>query len=561
MRTFRSSVRSALGCLWSATLLSSWGCVGNIGERDGSGGPKAGEGQAPICASGTAGPAPMRRLTRDEYNRTVHDLLGDDQNLADGFALDASIGLFRNNTNSPVTSLLATQYMEAADALATMAAGSLSTLLPCDPGAPGDEEACIHGFLDDFGKRAFRRPLTDAEGARYVALFGKMRTELGYAFADAVRVLLATILQSPSFLYHVEGVAGDQAAGTALVSGYELASRLSYFLWGTMPDEELLAAAESGALDTAEGTEKQVQRMIDHPYGRDGIRKLYDQWLNLEKVSALTKDPSVYPDFDAAVAVAMRAETEAFVDDVLWEQDGTLSTLLTASYSFLNETLAAIYDVPGVTGSDLQRTELDPSQRAGILSHASVLSVSAHAYQTSPVLRGKFVRERLLCQTLPSPPGNVNVNPPKPDPTLTTRERFAQHEKDPYCKSCHELMDPIGLGLEGYDPVGRFRTDENGLAIDDSGVIVKSEDVDGAFHGGVELAGMLAKSEQVAHCATTQFVTYALARAPSEEDMCSVDTLAKGKAPSELDLRALIVQITKTDAFRRRKVVPPEVCP
>ena len=560
MRMFRKASALMLRSSALTTTLLVAGCVGNIGSGDRSSGGTE-DGQQPLCATGQAGPAPMRRLTRDEYNKTIFDLLGDASNVADGFALDATVGVFKNNTNSPVTALLATQYMEAADALATSAMASLGAIVPCDPAAPTDEAACFADFLDDFGARAYRRPLSDAEKERYQALFTKMRGELAYAFADAMRVVLTTMLQAPAFLYHVEGVTSPNGQGTEPVNGFELASRLSYFLWGTMPDEALLDAATSGALDTPAGIEAEVVRMLDHEYAREGLRRLYGQWLNLEKLASLTKDPSVYDGFDATVAASMRAETEAFVDDVLWEGDARLETLLTASYSFVDETLAALYGLEAPAGSDLARAELDPAQRAGILTQASILAINAHAYQTSPVFRGKFVRERLLCQTLPSPPGDVDVNPPEPDPTLTTRERFAQHQTDPYCKSCHELMDPIGLGFEKYDPVGRFRADENGLPIDDSGEIVKSDDVDGSFHGPVELGARLSGSEQVAACATKQFVTYAIGRAPTDEDMCSVDTLAEGKTPSELGLRELIVAITKTDAFRRRQVADVEVCP
>jgi hypothetical protein len=561
----RKTLSTLLVAATAMATLQAAGCVGSIGAGDEDnplGKPPGENPQGVECKANQAGQAPLRRLTRDEYRRTVTDLLGSDLGQADHFAIDASVGSFYNNTNSPVTVLLATTLMEAAEALSASAASTLDTLVPCDPSAPGDEAACLDGFLDSFGKRAYRRPLSDVEKGRYHALFDKMRTELSYGFGDAMRVVLNTILQAPAFVYHVEtdGKAESEAT-TVRVGGYELASRLSYFLWGTMPDDELMAAAESGALDSDEGLKAEVDRMLDDDRAKEGLRAMYGQWMMLEKLAVITKDPSFYEGYDEAAAAIFREGTEAFVDEVLWESDARLETLLTASFAYVDETLADIYGVTKPAGEGLQRVELDPEQRAGILTQASVLAIQAHAYQTSPVFRGKFVRERLLCQTLPSPPGDVDVSPPEPDPTQTTRERFAAHQTDPVCRGCHELMDNIGLGFEKYDPVGRYReTEGDDLPIDDSGEIIKSTDADGKFHGPVELSKLLVGSNQVVACTTKQFATYALGRDPAEEDLCSLEPLSVDLTASELDLRQLVVAITRSDAFRNRQLVTVEKC-
>jgi hypothetical protein len=561
----RKTLSTLLVAATAVATLQAVGCVGSIGSGDEDGllGKPPGEDpQGVECTANQAGEAPLRRLTRAEYRRTVTDLLGTDLGQSDSFAIDASVGSFYNNTHSPVTVLLATQLMEAAEALSASAAATLDTLVPCDPAAPGDESACLQGFLDSFARRAYRRPLTDPEKGRYQLLFDKMRTELEYGFGDAMRVVLNTILQAPAFVYHVE-TAGEAEAGatTVRVGAYEMASRLSYFLWGTMPDDDLFAAAESGQLDTDQGVQAEVERMLEDERAKEGLRAMYGQWMMLEKLATITKDPAFYGGYDEAAAALFREGTEAFVDEVLWEGDARLETLLTASFAYVDETMADIYGVTKPDGAGLSRVELDPEKRAGILTQASVLAIQAHAYQTSPVFRGKFVRERLLCQTLPSPPGDVDVSPPQPDPSLTTRERFAQHQTDPVCRGCHELMDNIGLGFEKYDPVGRYReTEGDDLPIDDSGEIIKSTDADGTFNGPVELSKLLVGSNQVAACTTKQFATYALGRDPAAEDMCSLEPLSKDMTASELDLRQLVLAITRSDAFRNRQLVTVEKC-
>lgn len=567
----RKTLSTLLVAATAMATMQAVGCVGAIGSGDEDSilgnEPTGGNPQGVECKANQAGQAPLRRLTRAEYRNTVTDLLGSDLGQADHFAIDASVGSFYNNTNSPVTVLLATTLMEAAEALSASAASALDSIVPCDPSAPGaqaDEKACVDGFLDGFARRAYRRPLSDVEKGRYHALFDKMRGELEYGFPDAMRVVLNTILQAPAFVYHVEtGGEAPTGAGesTVRVTAYEMASRLSYFLWGTMPDDDLFEAAASGKLDTDEGVQAEVERMIDDDRAKAGLRAMYGQWMMLEKLAVITKDPSFYDGYDEAAAAVFREGTEMFVDEVLWEGDARLETLLTASFAYVDESLADIYGVEKPAGEGLQRVDLDPSQRAGILTQASVLAIQAHSYQTSPVFRGKFVRERLLCQTLPSPPGDVDVSPPEPDPTLTTRERFAQHQNDPVCRGCHELMDNIGLGFEKYDPVGRYReTEGDDLPIDDSGEIIKSKDANGQFNGPVELSKLLVNSNQVTACTTKQFATYALGRDPSAEDLCSLDPLSADMTASELNLRSLIVAITRSDAFRNRQLVTVEAC-
>jgi len=386
-----------------------------------------------------------------------------------------------------------------------------------------------------------------------------LRAQQGLDFTSAISALLEGMLQSPNFVYHIEkGVAGPGTGGAVSLTAYEIASRLSYFLWNTMPDPALFAAADAGKLSTVTEVEAQVRRMIADPRAQGAVENFFRQWLDLDRFDTAVKDATLFPEFTTELKGYMRDEIDAFVGDVFWKGDAKLQTLLTASYSFINEDLAKLYGISGITGNNLRRTELDKGVRRGLLSQVGMLAARANADQTSPVKRGKFVRERLFCQSMPAPPPNVNVMAPEPDPKLTTRQRYANHSTDPYCHSCHQLMDPIGLGFENYDPVGRFRSQENGQTVDASGSIVNTRDSDGDFKGLFGLVDKLTASDQVSDCVAATWFTYALSREAGANDVCSLATLSQGFKATSHDMRDLLVKLTVTDAFRYRPVVAVE---
>jgi hypothetical protein len=352
-------------------------------------------------------------------------------------------------------------------------------------------------------------------------------------------------------------------AGAAVVplTNYELAARLSYLVWGTMPDAMLFAAADAGELSEPDGLRAQLTRMLEDPLAQAGSTRFYRQWLGIDKLDRLSKSSELFPEWTDAFKTAARLETERFVNHVVWEGDGRLQTLLTAPFSFVDEQLAGVYEVSGVSGDELQRVDFDPRQRAGVLSQVSVLATNAHSEQTSPVHRGKFVRERLFCHELPSPPPEVDVTPPKADPTLTTRQRYARHSSEAYCAGCHRLMDPIGLGFEGYDAIGRVRSEENGLAIDASGEIVDTLDSDGSFDGLIELAGRLGESEEVMACVARHWFGYAVGRGTGfPEDACSVETVGRDFANTGGNLRDVLYSVVASDGFRYRRAIAEEAC-
>jgi hypothetical protein len=489
----------------------------------------------------------MRRLTHLEYDNAVRDLLKDTSHPAREFASDTQIGLFNNSVSvQTVPALLAEDYLDAADQLARKA--DVASVTGCKDLAAASAGACMKTFIGRFGLRAYRRPLSDAEVARLLGVYDTTRTA---ADADTgARAVIAAVLASPWFLYRPEFGRGDELLPKArAASGFELASRLASLLWASQPDDALLDAAQSGKLETRADVEREARRMLDDAKARPAIANFYDQWLGLERLETVTKDPHVYPEYGSAMRDAMLEETRRFVSHVIWEDGAQLSRLLSAPYTFVNQTLAPLYDVPKPSAADSYvRVELDPSQRAGVLTQASILTAYARPDQSSPIKRGEWLRTRILCQDLPPPPVDVPELPDIPEGT-SNRERFAQHTAAQACSNCHSLIDGLGFGLERYDAIGRFRSEDLGQPVDDTGEITSTRDIDGAFRGGRELADRLAASEQVRDCIPTQWLRFAAGRHEGADDACSLRDLKQAFADSGSNLKELMIALTQTDAF------------
>jgi hypothetical protein len=445
------------------------------------------------------------------------------------------------------------QYMDAAEQVAAEATADLASLLPCDPVAVG-EDVCAEQWLRELAQRAYRRPLVDADIDRLMSVYATAKAD---GFATGIRVALQGMLQSPWFLYHVE--LGDPAADVVdgqpvPLSAHELASRLSYFLWDSMPDQALFDAATAGELATDEGIAAQVDRMLADPRAEDAIASFHLQWLGVDEIEALEKAPEVFPAFDPALAVAMKDDTASFANWVLTEGDGRLETLLTGAFTLSDDpALLALYGVSlpaGYVAGD--PIPLPADQRAGLLTQPAVMAEHAHANQTSPVHRGKLVRENLLCQILPPPPPEVDNVPPDPEPGISTRERFEQHRADPACSSCHQLIDPLGFGFEHYDGIGAFRTMDGDVPVDATGEVLATQESNGTFDGAVELAGMLAQTPEVRDCMARQWFRFSLGRMDDDQDQCTMDRLATAFEDSGHDVRSLIQEIVLSDAFRHR---------
>jgi hypothetical protein len=426
----------------------------------------------------------------------------------------------------------------------------MAEVAPCDLDAD-TTSACATQFIQDFGLRAYRRPLESVEVDNYLALYtlGQQNSGASHGF----RLVVEAMLQSPFFLYHrALGEAATPSQTPIAVTPYELASRLSYFLWNSMPDDELFELASAGSLLDEATLTQQVDRMLGSDAAGATIGLFHRQWLGLEKLPDKDKDPALFPAFNETTVSEMLAETSLFADYVIRQGDGLMSTLFTASYSFPQGSLFGIYGVAEPDGfAPGTRVELDPTQRAGLLTQPAFLATNAHRDQTSPVHRGIIVRENVLCQPIPSPPNNANTTPPTPSEATTTRERFAQHVADPSCANCHQLMDPIGLGFENYDPVGTWRTDDGLSAVDASGELLSvSDELAGPFNGAIELAQKLSTSQEAASCMANQWFRFALGRSESDADACSIQSIHDGFSASGGNIRSLMAEIALSEAFR-----------
>lgn len=514
------------------------------------------EAPAASCTEAAPGGRVLRRLSRSEYDATIRDLFKIDSAWGASFTSDTVVNGFDNNAEAlRVTPLLADQARRAAEEIADIAVGNINAILPCQPAA-GAEAECAGTFIDTFGERVFRRPLSENDHARYLALYNTVAKDDG--FQEGVKTIITAMLQSPHFLYRSEiGAEGAAAEGGRVkLTAYEIASELSYFIWGSMPDAELFAAAKSGALAKAEEIEAQARRLLADPKADVMINRFMEQWLELDRLPTVAKDAATFPEFDANIRTAMREEAKRFVRHVVRESGGTLPELMTASYTFMDPALAAFYGVPAPSGqADPQgfaMVDVAAESRAGILTLGGVLATQARPNASSPIHRGKLVRERLLCQELPPPPPGLNVQPPPVDPSKSTRERYEAHSKLEPCVSCHKLIDPIGFGFEHFDGVGRFRELENNASIDATGEIVATAATDGSFEGTVELAKKLSESDDAQACFARQWFRFAYGLEENAELSCLVDKVGGDFAGGDLKIEELIVALTRTAHFAER---------
>jgi Protein of unknown function (DUF1592)/Protein of unknown function (DUF1588)/Protein of unknown function (DUF1595)/Protein of unknown function (DUF1587)/Protein of unknown function (DUF1585) len=546
-----------------ATLALLLGCTGSVadgpsGRRPGGEkepgsdpvAPPAKPGEQPVApAQVSAGVAPLRRLTRTQYLNTVRDLLGlSDAVAASSLPADDAINdRFHSNTVSPLQAIDVGKYADAAEAIANRAVTGLAKLVPCE--VAGGDAACAARFIESFGKRAYRRPLTQEETARLQAVYAS-----GGDFATGIRLVIAGLLQSPRFLYLREPVPASAGGKVVGVDSWALASRLSYFLLDTMPDEGLFTAAEKGQLASGEQVGEQATRLMNDPRFRGTLLTFHREWLQLGTLPNAEKDQQVYPQWTPAVRAALAEETRRFVEHVFIEGDRRLDTLLSAPYSFLDGTLATHYGVTGPAPAGWQRVELPRDQRAGLLTQAGLMATLAHENRTSFILRGKMVREALFCSAPLLPPADV---PPEPklDPTASAKERSEAHRTNPACASCHELFDPLGFAFEIYDATGRHRTSDAAGPIDAKVQLSHTAQLDGKVAtNAVELARLLAGADEVRDCVARQWMRFGLSRDDAREDEPSLAAAVKAFKEGGAQLPALLVAIARSDAFRFQKV-------
>jgi len=515
----------------------------------------------PVAACPTpvnARPEYMRRLTNDEYLRSATDLLG--LAPADLAGVNLVIEGYGNDiAGLPITNVHFERYDITAANLAELSLGTperRAALVNCEL---AQSEACLTQFIETVGKRAFRRPLSADRVSELLTVARATQAEPD-PYAGA-KLALEAILVSPRFLYRVESKqpevplaqpAGTKPApsGARAVDGYEMATRLSYFLWGTTPDSALLAAAEAGQLSTPAGLETAARGMLTDPRATAGVSEFITGWLHLYDVDTVPRSATTYPEFTNELRTSMRGETERFVNDFAWAPDQqSLFGMLTAQYGYADANLTALYGIPPAAPA-LSRVDFQPSEpRGGLFTQAAMLTLPIVGGEiTAPILRGKFIRTQFLCTPPPPPPGNIPAIPT--DPTLTIRERLTRHAANPPCSGCHQLLDPVGLGLEQYDLIGRYRTTGTmGEVLTGEGKVVDGDRYT-AFKGAKELGQIIASSSDTASCVVNHLFSYAYGQDASGSDSCSLTNATSAFQKGGYNFQNLLLSLVKGEEFR-----------
>ncbi len=550
MNQRRVSTFTALLPLLMGGAFGAAACVGEIGDP------------APLDPGNTTNPgvvepavyepaAPvLPLLTTLQYERALVDLFGPNVPRLPTEP-DTNPYLFESiGAASTTLSELGTEQYEQAAEAATQYVFSdplrRSILLGCEPAAPGD--ACFQSYLARFGRRAFRRPLTTDELARWTTI----ATNLAQPdLWEGIRLATSGLLQSPHFIYRVElGAPHPENPERRVLTGFEVASRLSFFLWNTLPDEELLSAAENGELDTTDGIEKHAARLLSDERAREAIARYFSQYLDLGRLEGVERNPANYPLFTSTTNHAMRHEVELIVDHIV-QVGGDARSIFSTQKTFVNSDLAALYGVsaPGADATTFVPVSLPKDgPRAGILTLGAFLTMNAHETQTSPTARGKYVRERVLCQVVQPPPPDIDTNlePESGQEALTVRQLLEEHRKNPACSGCHAFIDPPGFLYEHFDSIGAYRDKLPGnLPVDSSG------DLDGVpLNNARDLADILTTDKRVGRCIVTQLYRHAQARLDTDGEKPAIDELDAAFAGAGYDFRALLLELVTHEAFR-----------
>ncbi|MEO7331483.1 MAG: DUF1592 domain-containing protein [Minicystis sp.] len=530
--------------LGAALLFSA--CTGEIGDRKVDG--------APVAID--PAPSTLHRLTRAQYRNAVHDLLGKGLAIPTAIEPDIASGGITSVSFASVGSAIGSvsrrgieQYEAAAFTIAdqAMTAGpTREALVGCAPKGTSDE-GCARSFLGALARKAWRRPIEAVELDRLTSVATKAATTLG-DFHQGLGFGVAAILQSPFFLYRVElGTPEAGKQGLRRYQGHELASRLSFFLWNTTPDAELLDAADKGTLDDESGLEAQVDRLLASPRAHDAVRNFFTERFGLDQLDDLSKDSVVFPAMSADLGPSAREETLRILEQMLMIEGADYREVFTTRRTFVNRKLAALYGVPALSLDTFNEVTLpETGLRRGLLGHASLLTLYAHPTSSSATLRGKFIRKALLCGVIPNPPANVNTALPDPKeagPTL--RDRLSVHEAQPFCGSCHRPMDSIGLGLENFDGLAQIRSTENDALIDPQG------DLDGvAFSTPIELGKAISQHPDLGPCLVRHLVRYASAAPETPGEDAEIRRLSRTFADQGYRLPFLLREVALSPAFR-----------
>jgi hypothetical protein len=553
-------VRAGLGgCMALCSMLAT-GCYhgadgkGDGSETEGTTGDDAdsGSGTDAIPEDVPAGPTGLRLLTPAQYQRSVLDVLGP--------VAAPAVGQWRSSlaaAQGGVASAAVDAYEQAAHAVAAEVFADPTLRLQitgCEPSTAPDD-ACVASVLETLGRRAWRRPLTEDELARYASVVVTTADLLGGDPWIGLQYAVAGLLQSPNFLYRVElgtPVSGDDPFLVRL-DAYELASRLSYLVWNTTPDDALLDAAAAGELDDPAGIAAQVDRLFASPRSRAGVIQLFVDMYDLDALLSLQKDPALLPAFTPTVGPALREELVRVIDDTVLEQRD-YRRLFDTPQGYVNAELAALYGIPGDFGPGFTPVTL-PEPRGGLLTLAGFLAINSGEASTSPTKRGLTVRRVVMCQTIPPPPPDVEADLPEPgdDGPMTKRQMLEAHATDPACSGCHGFTDPIGLALENYDALGGFRATDQGLPIDPSGRL------DGVpFADAAELGGLFAEHPATSDCVVRNLYRYASGHIEQPLEEPAIEELVAALVDGDYDLPATIAALAQSESFRYANLSPED---
>ena len=498
----------------------------------------------------------LHRLNKIEYDNTIRDLTGLSLNLSSSFPSD-DVGDGFDNIGDvlAIPPLLMEKYLAAAETVAAEVLANETArnrIIIHKPGDGLNEVEAARMNMRAFASRAFRRPITDGEEERLFALM-KLAYETGSSDKEIFETLVAAVLSNPHFIFRVEkDPTDDDADGIRELDSFELASRLSYFLWSSMPDDRLFKLAREGELTKLNILASEARRMLTDPKARALVDNFAGQWLQLRDVSRLQPDPDLFPAFDDELRVAMRTETEQFFETMIRE-DRSVLEFLTADYTFVNERLAQHYGIPDINGNEFRKVSLATGRR-GVLTHASILMLTSNPTRTSPVKRGKWILDNILAEPPPPPPPNVPELEEGTETLGTLREQMEQHRSNPACSACHLKMDSLGFGMENFDAIGAWRDADGRFDIDASGELPGGRKFDGAS----ELMQILVdeKKTEFCRCLSGKLLTYALGRGLDTYDRCTVNDLVKSLEENDYRFSALVTEIVTSPAFRMREAKP-----
>lgn len=568
MASLKRRLRSRLGTYAGAVALTAAlvgaACTAQLGEpskSDAKSPGTPGSGDEPTDPE-TGEPLVLRplvvsRLNRLEYNNTVRDLLGSQLRPADGFPADGlaegfdTVGVALSLSPTHVIAYERAAHELVDELFANPESAHFTKIVSCDV-EEGDADtglACARSILEDFARRAWRRPVTDEELDSVLHPF-QVASEVGATRTIALRHSLAAVLMSPYFLFKLEIDPDPSSTEPRDLTPYELATRLSYTLWATMPDDELFAAAESGNLTSDEGLAAQIDRMLDDPRSDALVESFAARWLGFKRIDTHEVNFAIFPEYDEQLARSMRRETELFIREFLHDER-PVAEMLTAGFTYIDERLATHYglSLPDGSAEGFARIDTAGSERIGLLTLGSLLTTTSFSSRTSPVRRGEFVFSHLLCGTVPPPPPGVEGLPAEDVSGLSLRERLEQHREDPACSGCHSLMDPLGFGFENYDAIGRYRTLDGTVPINAAG------ELDGMpFTGAEELSSILRDDPRLLACVVQKFLIYAGRRPLSGKGdqgwvTYSADLAEQADGGS---LRSIVRTVLMSDPFRRR---------